>query len=92
MVSILISYPRLLFLEILHFPYLSKLMNDLIHHNASWPLVPTKLPFDIPTFEGKSGEDPRYHVTMFHLWFSSNLLNDDYVQLRLFQHSQWGCC
>jgi hypothetical protein len=85
MVSSSMSQPRIPFLETLHFPYLSKLMNDLIHHNPSWPPVPTKLPSDIPKFEGKSGEDPGDHVTMFHLWCSSNSLNDDSIQLRLFQ-------
>jgi hypothetical protein len=54
-------------------------MNDLIHHNPNWPLIPTKIPSYIPKFEGKSGEDPRDHVTMFHLWFSSNSLNDDSI-------------
>jgi hypothetical protein len=48
--------PRLPFLETLHFPYLSKLMNDPIHHDPSWPAVPTKLPSDIPKFKGKSGK------------------------------------
>jgi hypothetical protein len=52
------TQPRLPFLETLHFPDLSKLMNDPIHHDPSWPAVPTKLPSDIPKFEGKSGEDP----------------------------------
>jgi hypothetical protein len=45
--------PRLPFLETLHFPDLSKLMNDLIHHDPSWPVVPTKLPSDIPKLKGK---------------------------------------
>jgi hypothetical protein len=27
--------------------------------------VPTKLPSDIPKFEGKTGEDPGDHVTTF---------------------------
>jgi hypothetical protein len=84
------SQPRLPFLETLHFPYFSKLMNDLIHHDLSWPMVPTKLPLDIPKFEGKSGEDPQDHVMMFHLWCSSNSLNDDSIWLRLFQCTLTG--
>jgi hypothetical protein len=45
----------------------------------------TKLPSDIPKFEGKPNEDPGDHVTTFHLWCSSNSMRDDSVQLRLFQ-------
>jgi hypothetical protein len=85
-----ISQPRLPFLETLHFPDLSKLMNDPIHHDPSWPVVPTKLPSDIPKFEGKSGEDPQDHVTTFHLWCSSNSLNDDSIHLHLFQCTLTG--
>jgi hypothetical protein len=36
-----------------NFPYLSRLMNDPVHHDPSWPPVPTKLPSDIPKFEGR---------------------------------------
>jgi hypothetical protein len=79
--------PRLPFLATLNMPYLSKLMNDLVHHDSSWPPFPTKLPYDIPWFEGNTGEDPGDHVTIFHLWFSSNSLNDNDVHLRLFQHA-----
>jgi hypothetical protein len=84
------TQPRLPFLETLHFPDLSKLMNDPIHHDPSWPMVPTKLPSDIPKFEGKSGEDPQDHVTTFHLWCSSNSLNDDSIRLCLFQRTLTG--
>jgi hypothetical protein len=83
-------HSRLPFLETLHFPYFSKLMNIHIHHKPTWPSVPTKLPSDIPKFEGKNGEDPGYHVTMFHLWCSSNSLNENYVHLWLFQHTLIG--
>jgi hypothetical protein len=57
--------------------------------------IPTKLPLDIPKFEGKNGEDPSEHVTTFHLWCLSNSLNHDSIILRLFQctligvASQW---
>jgi hypothetical protein len=48
------------------FPYLSslnihdltKLMNDPILHDATWPNMPTKLPSDISKFEGKLGKTP----------------------------------
>ena len=60
-------------------------MNDPVRHNATWPPVPSKLPSDIPKFEGKNGEDLDSHITTFHLWCSSNSLNDDIVRLRLFQ-------
>ena len=74
----------------LNLPDLNKLMNDLVKHNAMWPPVPTKLPSDILNLEGKTGEDPGDHVTTFHLWCSSNSLNDDTVQLRLFQRTLTG--
>ena len=51
------------------------------------PPVPTKLPSDIPKFEGKFGEDPGAHITTFHLWCSSYSLNNDTVRLRLFQRT-----
>ena len=60
-------------------------MNDPVKHDTTWPPVSTKLPSYIPKFEGKVGEDPGAHVTTFHLWCSSNSLNDDTVRLILFQ-------
>jgi hypothetical protein len=73
--------PRLPFLETLHFPDLSRLLNDPICHDPHWPPMPTKFPSDIPKFEGNPGEDPGDHVTTFHLWCSSNSLNDDSIKL-----------
>jgi hypothetical protein len=69
---------------------LYKLMNDPMCHDPMWTLIPTKLPSDIPKFEGKTGEDPGDHVTTFHIWFSSNSLNDDYIRLKLFQRILTG--
>jgi hypothetical protein len=80
-----ISQAPLPFLATLNFLDLAKLMNDPMSHNPTWPLVPTKIPSYIPNFEGKNGEDPGNHVTTFHLWFSSNSLNDESIRLRLFQ-------
>jgi len=82
--------PRLLFLATLNFPDHTKLMNDPMFHDLNWPPVPTKLPSDIPKFEGKASEDPRDHVTSFDLWCSSNYLNDDSIWLRLFQRKLTG--
>ena len=79
------AQPRLPFLAMLNFPDLSRLTNDTVSHDPTWLVVPSKLPSDIPKFEGKTGEDPREHVTNFHLWFSLNSLNHDSVHLRLFQ-------
>jgi hypothetical protein len=61
-----------------------------VSHDPTWPPVPTKLPLDIPKFEGKNGEDPGDHVTTFHLWCSSNSLKDDSIRLRLFQRTLIG--
>jgi hypothetical protein len=52
--------------------------------------MPTKLPSDIPKFEGKLGEDHANHVMTFHLWFSSNNIMDDSICLRLFQRTLTG--
>jgi hypothetical protein len=82
--------PKLPFLATLHFPNLTRLLNDPICHDPHWPPMPTKLPSDIPKFEAKPNEDFEDHVTTFHIWCSSNSLKDDYVQLRLFQHTLIG--
>jgi hypothetical protein len=66
--------PKLPFLATLHFPDLSRLLNDPICHDPRWPPMPTKFPSDILKFEGKPNEDPGDHVTTFHLWCSSNSL------------------
>ena len=62
----------------------------MIAHDLMWSVVPTKLPLDIPKFEGKSGDDPGEHVTNFHLWFSLNSLNHDSICLRLFERTLTG--
>jgi hypothetical protein len=80
------SQPRLPFLATLNLPDLSKLMNEHVIHDPTWPPIPTKLPSDISKFKGKNGEDLDDHITTFHLCFSSNSLNDDSIHLRLFQH------
>jgi hypothetical protein len=82
--------PQLPFLAMLNFPDLSRLMNDLVHHDPTWPPIPTKLPSDILKFDGMTGEDLGDHITTFHIWFSSNSLNDDSIRLRLFQHTLTG--
>ena len=84
------AQPSLPFLATLNLPDLSRLMNDLVSHDPAWPVVPTKLPLDIPKFEGKPGEDPSEHVTTFHLWCSSNSLHDDSICFRLFQCTLTG--
>jgi hypothetical protein len=82
--------PRLPFLAMLNFPYLSILMNDLVHHDLTWPPIPTKIPLDIPKFEGNIGEDHGDDATTFHLWCFSNSLNDDSIHLILFQCTLTG--
>ena len=58
-----------------------------ISQNLVWPVIPEKLPSDIPKFSGNPGEDPNNHVMTFHLWCSSNSLMDDSIRLRLFQRT-----
>jgi hypothetical protein len=64
---------------------LTKLTNDPILHDATWSNIPTKLPSDIPKFEGKLGDDPANHVMIFQLWCSSNNIMDDFIHLWLLQ-------
>jgi hypothetical protein len=73
------------FLATLNLPDLSRLMNDPVRHDPTWPPVPTDIPLDILKFEGKNGEDPGDHITTFHLWCSSNSLNEDSIRLIFFQ-------
>ena len=47
---------------------LAWLTNDPIRHQTFWPPMPTKLPSDIPKFEGKAGECHQNHIMTFHLW------------------------
>jgi len=49
--------------------------------------IPSKLPSDIPEFDGKPVEDPSIHIMTYHSWCSSNSLMDDSVRLHLFQRS-----
>jgi hypothetical protein len=78
------------YLASLNIPDLSKLMNGPILHDLTWTNMPTKLPSEIPKFEGKSGADPANHVMTFHLWYSSNNIMDDSIRLRLFQCTLTG--
>jgi hypothetical protein len=82
--------PRLHFLATLNFPYLSRLMNDPVRDDLSWPPVPTKNISDITKFKGNTGKDPGDHVTTFQLWCSSNSVNDDSIRLRLFELTLMG--
>jgi hypothetical protein len=84
------SQPKLPFLETLHFPKLLRLLKDLICHDLRMPPMPTKLPSDIPKFEGNPGEYSCDHVMTFHLWCSSNSLKDDSVYFPLFQRTLIG--
>jgi hypothetical protein len=86
----MVQPPKILFLATLNLLGLSKLINDLIRHSPAWPSIPTRLPSDIPKFEGKANEDPNTHVMTFHLWCSSNSLMDDSVRLRIFQRTLMG--
>ena len=53
-------------------------------------MIPHKLPSDIPKFNGNLGEDLSTHVMTYHFWCSSNSLNDDFVQLHIFQRTLTG--
>jgi hypothetical protein len=81
---------QLPFLATLDLPNLSQLTNDPILHYSLCPVIPAKLPSNIPKFDGKAGEDPNNHVMNFHLWCSSNSLMDNSIHLRLFQRTLMG--
>jgi hypothetical protein len=74
----------------LDLPDLSRLTNDLIFHSPVWPIIPAKLPSDIPKFDKKPREDKINHLMTFHLWCSSNSLMDDSIHLCLFQRTLTG--
>ena len=78
------------YLASLNIPYLMKLTNDPILHDPTWPNMPTKLPSNIPNFEGKPEEDPTKHIISICLWCSSNSIIEDYVLLRLFYRTLTG--
>jgi hypothetical protein len=75
------------FLATLDLPDLSRILNAAILHSPHYPIIPAKLPSDIPKFDSRLGEDPKNHVMTFHLWCSSNTLMDDSIRLRLFQRT-----
>jgi hypothetical protein len=81
---------QLPFIATLDLPDLSMILNDPIHNSPQWPAMPSKLPSDIPKFDGKVGEVPKNHVMTFHLWCSSNSLMDDSIRLCIFQRTLTG--
>lgn len=49
--------PTLLpYMDGLSLPDLSQLINDPLLHKPTWPPMPTKIPSNIPMFEGNPGE------------------------------------
>jgi hypothetical protein len=82
--------PQMPYLASLNILDLTKITNDPILHDLTWPAMPTKLPSDIPKFEGKTGDNLANHIMTFHLWFSSNNIMDESVRFRLFHHTLTG--
>ncbi len=76
---------QLPFMATLELPDLNRITNNPIAYAPWWPATPHKLPPGIPKFNGNVGEDPSNHVMTFHLWCSSNTLNDDSIKLHLFE-------
>ena len=48
-----------------------RLTNDPVLYNPFWPMIPHNIPFDIPKFGGKMGDDLSTHITTYHLWHVS---------------------
>jgi hypothetical protein len=82
--------PQMPYLASLNILDPTKITNDPILHDPTWPAMPTKLLSEIPKFEGKVGYDHTNHIMTFHLWCSSNSIMDDSVRLRLFQRTLTG--
>ena len=59
-------------------------------HHPNWPLVPIKIPNDIPKFKGKMGDEPFSHITTYPLWCVSNSMLDDSIKFCLFPHTLTG--
>ena len=57
----------------------SRLSNDPIHHDPSWPTIPIRLPSYVPKFHGEPDEDPKNHVMTYHLWCLFDSLMDSYI-------------
>ena len=58
---------QLPFLATLDLPDLSRILNDPILHSPYWLVILTKLPSDIPKFDGRAEKHPNNHVMNFHL-------------------------
>jgi hypothetical protein len=78
------------FLTLLDLLDLSWLTNIHISHDPSWLTISSKLPSDIPKFDGNLKEDPYTHIMIYHLWCSSNSLMDDSLRLNIFYRSLNG--
>jgi hypothetical protein len=77
--------PTLPYMVGLNLPDLTKLLNDVIQHNATLLAMLTKLPSDIPNFEVRARQNPSNHIMSFHLCCSSNSIMDDSIRLWLFE-------
>jgi len=82
-----VSHFRLLFLEMLKFIYILSLPNNSISYNTKWHLFPTKIPLNIPNFEGKSTKYTIDHMITFHVWCSKNFLPYYSIRMRIFQRT-----
>jgi len=57
-----VTKPLLSFMTNLNLLDLRQLINDSLLHDSTWPQMRTKLPLNIPKFEGNLGEDPTNHI------------------------------
>jgi hypothetical protein len=61
------NQPTFPYLARLNLPYLKFFINDPIQHEATWTTMPSKIPSNIPKFEGNVGEDPSNSIMYFNL-------------------------
>ena len=74
----------------LEFPDLTQLTNDPICYSPWWSIIPTKLRSDIPKVNRNPREYSYTHFMTYHLWISSNSLNDDSICLQIFLQTLTG--
>lgn len=71
--------PFLPFITILSLLDFNNLINDPLLHDPTWLAMPTKLPSDIPKFEGNPREDPSNHIHSLRRCCSSNSITEDSI-------------
>jgi len=73
----MVGTQNLPYMALLNILDLTKITNEPILHDTSLSPMSTKIPSNIPKFDGKMGEDMENNVMTFHIWYSSNNIIDE---------------